>query len=258
MSLLSARGLARASSRHPWRVLALWAVTLVLAVFAIATLLEFTTEGEVTSDPESEQAYDLLAERLADVPEDPIDELIIVRSSRLTVDDPEFAAKVNQLTAAVREPGVVRARNYYGTRDRSLLSPDRDAALITVGLLRSPEDDVEPVIEEVERADEEPFDVEITGEYTLDRDLNQLSQDDLREGELQFGAPVALIVLLLVFGTVVAGLVPLLTALVSIGIALGLTALVGQAFDLSVFTINMLSGMGLALGIDYALFVVSR
>jgi RND superfamily putative drug exporter len=125
-------------------------------------------------------------------------------------------------------------------------------------LVGDPESVVEAVIDAVEAADEEPFDVEITGENTFDRDLDQLSQDDLQEGELQFGLPVALIVLLLVFGTVIAGLVPMLMALVSIGVALGLVALVGQAYDLSVFTINMLSGMGLALGIDYALFVVSR
>ena len=64
--------------------------------------------------------------------------------------------------------------------------------------------------------------------------------------------------MLLVFGSIVAGLVPVLTALVAIVVALALTALVGQAFDLSVFVVNMLTGMGLALGIDYALFIVSR
>ena len=50
----------------------------------------------------------------------------------------------------------------------------------------------------------------------------------------------------------------MLVALVSIVVALGLTAILGQAFDLSVFVVNMISGMGLALGIDYSLFVVSR
>ena len=98
----------------------------------------------------------------------------------------------------------------------------------------------------------------ITGEWTADRDFNQLSQDDLREGELEFGLPVAFIVLLLVFGTIVAGLVPVLMALISIVVALGFTVLLGQVFELSIFTVNMLTGMGLALGIDYSLFVISR
>jgi len=98
----------------------------------------------------------------------------------------------------------------------------------------------------------------VTGDETLDHDFNLLSQEDLENGELKFGLPAALIILLLVFGAVVAGLVPLLMAGVSIVVALGLTALVAQQFELSVFVINMLTGMGLALGIDYALFVVSR
>src|SRR4029450_5278265 len=66
------------------------------------------------------------------------------------------------------------------------------------------------------------------------------------------------IVLLLVFGAVVAGLVPLLMAMVAIVVALGISTLLAQQFELSVFLVNMLTGMGLALGIDYSLFVVSR
>jgi RND superfamily putative drug exporter len=258
MTLLSTRGLARASSRHPWRTIAVWVVALFLAVGAIATLLEFTTDSEVTNNPESEQAYDLLNRLPPSPPEEVVNELVVVRSDRLTVEEPAFRASVTRLAGDIALPGVVSTRDYYSTDDRSLVSPDRHAALITVGLLRDPENDVEPVIETVERAVREPFDAEITGEWTYDRDLNQLSQDDLRAGELEFGLPVALVVLLLVFGTVVAGLVPLLLALVAIVVALGLTALVGQVYDLSVFTVNMLTGMGLALGIDYALFVVSR
>jgi uncharacterized membrane protein YdfJ with MMPL/SSD domain len=70
--------------------------------------------------------------------------------------------------------------------------------------------------------------------------------------------PAALIVLVLVFGTIVAGLVPVLLGLLSIVIAVALTALVGQAFDVSFFVVNMISAMGLALGIDYSLFILSR
>ena len=58
--LLSTRGLTAASARHPWRTIAAWMVTLVLAFGAIVTMLEFTSEAEITAKPESEQAYDLL------------------------------------------------------------------------------------------------------------------------------------------------------------------------------------------------------
>ena len=92
----------------------------------------------------------------------------------------------------------------------------------------------------------------MTGEETLDHDFNILSQEDLENGELKFGLPAALIILLLVFGAVVAGLIPLLMAIVSIIVALGFVSLLAQPFELSVFVINMLTGMGLALGIDYS------
>ncbi|HYZ19212.1 MAG TPA: MMPL family transporter [Gaiellaceae bacterium] len=258
MAQLSPRGLARACSRHPWRTITAWLVALVLAAGAIGTLLEFTTESEVLNDPESEQAYDLLGALPPAQPENIVNEIVVVRSDRLTVDDARFRAAVLRLAAEVTEPPVVVTRDFYSTSDRSLVSPDRHATLITVGLLRDPENDVVPVIEAVERADRDPFDAEITGEWTYDRDLNQLSQDDLQAGELEFGLPVAFVVLLLVFGAVVAGLVPVLLALASIVVALGVVAIISAAFDLSVFTLNMLTGMGLALGIDYALFIVSR
>ena len=109
------------------------------------------------------------------------------------------------------------------------------------------------MVEEVERADKDAaFAVAVTGEETLDHDFNLLSQEDLESGELKFGLPAALIILLLVFGAVVAGLIPLLMSIISIIVALGFVSLLAQPFELSVFVINMLTGMGLALGIDYS------
>jgi RND superfamily putative drug exporter len=115
------------------------------------------------------------------------------------------------------------------------------------------------VIDSVQRANASPaFEVTVTGQRTVNHDFSKLSEDDLRSGELQFGLPAALIILLLVFGAIVAGLIPLLIALPSIVVALAFVAGLAHAFSLSIFVVNMLTGMGLALGIDYALFVVSR
>ena len=102
------------------------------------------------------------------------------------------------------------------------------------------------------------FQVSITGSLTADADFEKLSEEDLQKGELFIGLPAALIILMLVFGAVVAGLVPVMLGLLSIVIAVALTALVGQAFEVSFFVVNMISAMGLALGIDYALFILSR
>ena len=150
---------------------------------------------------------------------------------------------------------AVRART--STRSGALVSEDRHATIVPLALFD--DDETEALVEKVEALGEEgAFAVSVTGEETLDHDFNLLSQEDLENGELKFGLPAALIILLLVFGAVVAGLVPLLMAIVAIVVALGLSALLAQHFELSVFLVNMLTGMGLALGIDYSLFVVSR
>src|SRR5262249_37446832 len=124
---------------------------------------------------------------------------------------------------------------------------------------KASDDGIDAIVAAVDRADAKPaFAVSVTGQKTLDRDFNKLSQSDLQHGELRFGLPAALIILLLVFGRVVAGLLAVLITLPSIVVALGIVAGLAHAFTLSVFVINMLTGMGLALAIDYALFVVSR
>ena len=253
------RRLTNWSARHPWRVIAAWGAALLVGLgLAAAFIGDLTTESNVTNNPESEQAYDLMGSRIRYDPNEQVNELIVVHSDRFVDDDAPFRDKIDEIARAAGKRGAVLIRpSSQITAD--LVSPDHHAVAMPVGMVGSdPESDIEDVIRAVERADGGPFDVTITGEWTYDRDLNQLSQDDLRSGELQFGLPAALIVLLLVFGAVVAGLVPILLALVSILVALGLTALLGQAYELSVFTINMLSGMGLALGIDYSLFILSR
>jgi len=255
---------ARASALHPWRTVGLWAAAVVVAIAIVVLLLggALTSEGEMTHDPESYRAYDLIAERLPPEPgtESYGDEIILVRSQSLTIEDEAFRRKVEDVARAVDATGAARRVHTYLREpdNESLVSADGHAAVVLIEMGPDPEGNIDRVVEVAERADGGPFDVTITGEWTLDRDFLQLSEDDLRTGELFFGLPASLVILLLVFGAVVAGLVPILLAIVAIIVALALTAVVGQAFDLSVFVVNMLSGMGLALGIDYSLFVLSR
>ncbi len=254
---------ARASSRHPWRVLAVWIAVIVASVGTIGTFLESGLEGEIaiTSETESKRAEQLLAEGFPQAPPtEEITEIVVVRSEDGTVDDAGFERSVETLADGLREAGATNVVSFFATGDERLVSSDRDTTQLLVGL--GPDGDEEtvgPLVELVQGLDEEPgIAAAMTGEWTSDADFGQLSQDDLRTGELFFGGPAALIILLVVFGAVVAGVLPLVLAMGSIVVALALTALVGQAFPLSMFTVNMLIGMGLALGIDYSLFVLSR
>jgi len=252
--------LAAVCARHPWRTVAAWVGAIVVAVGLVGGLLggNLTSEGKVTNDPASLRANDLLSERFPQ--QRGFDELVIVRSETLLADGEPFRAKVTQLAAALRATGATKSmRTYYANGDLSLVSPDRHATLIPITLVKPGADHVGRVMKVVEQFDgRSGFQTAITGEFTFDRDLGEVSGRDLQNGELRFGLPAALIVLVIVFGALVAAFLPLLLALVSIAVALGLTALVAAQWELSLFVTNMLTGMGLALGIDYSLFVVSR
>jgi uncharacterized membrane protein YdfJ with MMPL/SSD domain len=251
--------LARTCSARPWRTIAGWLLTVFAAGAALALLLgDLTTEGHPTNNPESQRAAETIRQAFPFRPGSAVTDVVVVRSERYPVGSLPFRAFVTRLSVQGRETGAVAgAQSFYTTGNPGLVSKDRHATAILINIPDS--DDAGEVVNVVEKADADPnFETAITGDQTVDNDFNELSQRDLENGELRFGLPAALVILVLVFGAVVAGLIPLLMAILSIAVALGLVALFSQAFDLSVFITNMLTGMGLALGIDYSLFVVSR
>jgi putative drug exporter of the RND superfamily len=256
------KALVLASARHPWRTIGAWAAAFVIAIVAIGALLggALSSEGNPTNNPQSLRAK---AVRKAAFPAGSaaaVTDVVVVRSSTYTVAVPQYRSFVRRLADEVRQAkGVSSTRTYLDARTPAPVSRDRHATLVQFAMPDESSSGIDHVIGAVHRADASPaFQVTVTGQRTTNHDFNKLSEDDLRSGEVRFGLPAALIVLLLVFGAVVAGLVPLLMALPSIVVALAFVAVLGHVFSLSIFVVNMLTGMGLALGIDYALFVVSR
>jgi len=257
--------LARAAALHPRRTIGIWTLAFLLAVATIALLLPsaLTTDSDVSSDTESRRGYELMGERIPPsatrTPEPVVNEIVIVHAPGRSVEDASVREEVEQLAAAIEATGATQeVRSFYESGDRTLVSADGETTLLTLALGPDGEDRIEDVIGVVEDADAGALEVSLTGEFTADHDFLEISNKDLKEGELFFGLPASLVVLLLVFGTVVASLVPLLLAIVAITLALALVAAIGQIWVLSFFVVNMLTGMGLALGVDYALFIVSR
>ena len=251
--------LARVSARRPWLVVGLWLIVIFTAVVLVAMFLAFEGEAEITRTTESKQAERILDEGFPQeaATGEAITEVVVVRAEAGDVRRKATRSRVAALAEELRRAGATRTVTYRD--ERRLVSQDGDSTVLLVALGRDGEDDVDGVVDVVERLDDEPgYRAALTGEFTGDGDEDAASLEDLKKGELFFGAPLALVVLLLVFGAVVAGLVPLMLAIASIVVALALVALLAQAYDLSVFTQNMLIGMGLALGIDYSLFTVSR
>jgi uncharacterized membrane protein YdfJ with MMPL/SSD domain len=251
----STEGLARASARHPWRVLGAWIGGLLAAAACVAVLMggALTTDDDFTGTPESKRA-DALIERSFGPAEDDLhaDDAVVVHSEAHTVDDPAFKAHVAHLR---RELQVLHGVTIVssGAQDESLISGDRHTTVLLLDAV-----DAEPVLDVVSRTDRTPgFETLVTGEDVVDADFEETAAKDLQTGEL-YGIALALLILLVVFGALVASVVPIVVAISSIVVALGLTALVGQLFTLSFFTVEMLVMMGLAVGIDYSLYVLSR
>src|SRR6201984_1699298 len=243
--------LALASAAHPGPKFVLWGVAVVAAFALIATSLHgLSSQGNVIGSPDSTKAKDAIARAFPQQAAAAKGDVIVVSSSRYTVDSPQFRTSVKRAESALQPPGNVSGLRVVAA------SPDRHSALIS--LIIDSDSGAKSVEQVGEKANGDGFTVGITGYHSTGYDFGKQSQTDLEKGELAFGLPAALIVLVLVFAAGVAGLVAVLMAILSIIVALGLVAIISLEFSLSVFIVNMLTGMGLALGIDYSLFVVSR
>ena len=263
-SRLSTRSLARASARHPWRTVVIWIGVIAVAVGLNAAFLQdgLTTEFTFSTAPESVRGARLLEERLRGPR--PINEIIVVRSSSLIVDDDAFEATVTGLFDDVMAlgPDVVESGvNYYQFRLPNFISDDRHTVIIPfvmAGTLDQANDNIGGLFALVEEAGgADAFDVYLVGEASVALETNELSVREIEQGE-RVGVPMALLILLVLFGAVVAAFVPLVLAALAIVTALGATALVGLFVELSFFVTLMISMIGLATGIDYSLIVVSR
>ena len=259
---LSTEGIARASGRRPWITIGAWLVVLVAAIVLAGTLLgdALTTEETLTNNPESVRADNLLHERLGES-NNTIDEMVIVRSTALTVDDPAYRSYVEGLygdLTALGDEVVAGGTHYYLTGDESLVSKDRRTTLMPLTMPEDAKEEIDQVIQVVDTAGENgSFQVLITGEASVEAEIIEIAKKDLATGE-GIGISVALVVLALVFGAIAAALLSIVLAIAAIIVALGAIAIVGQAFDLSFFVVNMITMIGLAVGIDYSLFIVSR
>jgi uncharacterized membrane protein YdfJ with MMPL/SSD domain len=137
-----------------------------------------------------------------------------------------------------------------------LLADNGSAALVT-GWVSSSVDDIPDVGASVERRFAKSPDVWAGGAAVTSDELNSASEDDLKRIEL-LAAPVLFLISLLVFRGVVAALLPVAVGVISITATLAILRLLTEMMDVDVFAINIVSGLGLGLAIDYSLFIVSR
>ncbi|HTX69971.1 MAG TPA: MMPL family transporter [Thermoleophilia bacterium] len=261
---LSPTSLARGAARRPWLTVTMWIVGLLVAATVIVLVLPGTLTAQYTflGNPDSKRGLDLLQQRMH-LPQK-ANEVVIVRSGGTTTASPAFRAYVLGLQRQIAAvgPGVVDSvASAWRGGGKTLVSADGRTAILPIqmaGDLNAAEKNIDRVHAIVHAADGKGgFSTLITGTASINSDFSHTAETDLRRAE-GIGVPIALVILLLVFGAVVAAGLPVVLSLVAITAAIALTALVGRTFSVSVFAINMISMMGLATGIDYSLFIISR
>jgi RND superfamily putative drug exporter len=261
---LSPQALTRSSAQHPWRVVGLWFLILVVSFGLIGNLMKnaTTTEAKITNQADSVRGRQLLEDRL----HGPFkaNEAIIIESKTLTVDDAAFRSQVQGIHSQIKALGsevIESSTSFYESNDTNLVSASRRATIIPITMAGGIDDadkNIKGVIKIVEDANnKDGYVVHVAGFASVGHDFNTQSEKDLQRTE--FGPlPVALLILVLVFGAVVAAFLPVVIAFLAIFVAIALVAVVGQQFQFSFFVTNMIAMMGLAVGIDYCLIIVSR
>ncbi len=243
----------RWSARRPWRAIAVWLAFVALAIGAsVATGTESLSNGAVG---ESARGYDLLDRYdLWGAPR----EIAYLHSSTLRVTSPAFVRAIRDVVATLRPANVRLTSPLDPAARRLLVSKHGHSALVvaTLGYTSWPASRIHDSV--VALGDRHPgITIEETGDITASDARDTQVNDDLRRAEV-LSIPVTLLVLLFAFGAVVAAAVPVLLALTAVAAAFGLLGPISQAFPIQDAVKTVLVLIGMAVGVDYALFYVIR
>jgi RND superfamily putative drug exporter len=251
-----------APRRRFWLAMSGLFIALVLLPFSYKVERRLETVVHITGG-ESEKVDLELAQRF----QSPFaHRLILVISGIPDSDSAKGADALGFLTTSLRSvPGVSAAVSSVDWPD-PLFTGKNGGTLIIVGL--EPHDEaVEELVPKLRakadwmegqlRSQYPNIKLEITGETPLNFDLRKVSADDVTHAE-EKAMPVTLVLLVLAFGSLVAALLPLGVGVLSISMALGAAALLAHFLHLSILVQNLATMLGLGLGIDYALLMVSR
>jgi len=240
------------------RVLPVLALAVVIGLNVWASLGggKLIQGGWQVPNSQAEQADALLASRFGKTA---TSMLVIYRSTDGAASSPGFEQKViDSLSAVKADPSVESVITYGATRDPKLLSTDGTATLAVVQLNKG----LDAAVEDSARlaaAVKTPVGatVTITGVPQVYHEFNTKIEKDLVTAEM-ISFPVALLILLVVFGTVVGAGLPLLIAFAGLLSTFAVIRLLAAVIDMSIFVNNVASMIGIALAIDYSLFMVSR
>jgi RND superfamily putative drug exporter len=248
--------LARFCARHRFIVLAVWLVLAVGLVGVAHQLGGHTNDNLTLPGTNSQSATDALSKSFPDQANGTSPIVLHVSSGKLT--DSKYAGAVNQAAADVaKAPDVASVVNPLTPQGASALSKDQAAGYLSVTLSVSPgalsQDDAQTIINAAAKpAQAAGIQVETGGQ------LGQKVSTPSTETSELIGLIAAMIILTLTFGTVVAMLLPILTAILGLATTLSIVQILSHAITVPTVAPTLATMIGLGVGIDYALFIVTR
>ncbi|WP_148573703.1 MMPL family transporter [Nocardioides caldifontis] len=243
-------------ARRALSVVVLGVVALLAAGAYGAGVFDSLSQGGF-DDPASESSIErdaeqeLFGNRSADV-------VAVYSSDELRVTDPAFRSAVLDAVGRIPDGTTSSVTTYYDTGARDLVSRDGDTTRVVISLAGDSQDEVLSSWERVEPALEaEDLRTDLAGSFAVYGDVNEISEHDLRRAET-LSLPIVLLLSLLIFGSLVAAGMPVLVGVFSVLGGLAVVRLIAEVTEVSVFSINVITLIGLGLAVDYALFVISR
>jgi RND superfamily putative drug exporter len=246
----------------------LWVAGVVLA--AVVALLPFSFHAErhleTATRVEGSEAEAVRQELATRFRSPFVDRVVLVIQGLPAADTDEGAQALATVVAGLHEePGVSGVVSYLEERDSIFLGKD-GATFMLVGLASAdgPVESIVPKLHERTNALQQQLrrrypaaTLELTGEIPLNFDIRKASADEVQRGE-SLVIPATLALLLVAFGSLVAALIPLAVGQLAIATTLAITGLLAQRLHLSILVQNLATMLGLGLGIDYGLLMVSR
>ncbi|MEP7368194.1 MAG: efflux RND transporter permease subunit, partial [Dermatophilaceae bacterium] len=236
-------------------------LTAGLALAAIAAIFGLGVFGSLSNggydDQASESARSLIAEHQIFNSHD-ADIVVIYSSPSMTVSDPAFRAAVSNAMAALPTGTIQRITSWYQTPSSALISKDQHSTRVILSLRGTSQDQKAALYDRIStRLGAKGLTTTVGGQWAVFRDVNQRVSADITRAEA-ISMPIVILLCLAFFGSVASALMPAFVGGVAIFGAFALVRLISMVTDVSVFSINIITLIGMGLAIDYALFVVSR
>ena len=240
-----------------------WVAALAVVVAAVSLTFASRTSSVLSTggwyDPSS-QSQKVAAQLAADFGQGGSSMVVLFTApGRTDAASPAFQAQIAQAVAGLKsDPRVASVVGYAQTGSKAFISTSGDASWVLVNLSVS-EDQAISAVDGIRSEIHAPsgMTVALTGSAPLAQAQQSQSEADLSQAE-SVSLPIALFILLLVFGSLVAAGLPLTVAGLTIPTALGIVYFVAQHTLMSIFVTSVITMLGLALAIDYSLFMVSR